>query len=387
VAGPDDLSAVERWFIARGVPHFIDQYRARSDIWTRAIPILVVAYIIGGLQALDIHGWSFARNLFAAAVTFLVLVVGWLITNIAFRRPWFSRPKVVGKPELVAFVIGPSVPSLIFSQYGDALQALITGIAVLAVIYLGTSYAVVPMSRWAIGRAAAQILTLANLIVRALPLLLLFTTFLFINAEVWQVAGTLDGPVYWVTLSIFFLLGALFAVSRVPRLMRDLGSFPSWADVDGLLVDTPATVLDVPIEGHPDALPLRVRERLNVGLLMLFSQALQITLVAALLFGFFVLFGFLAISAPVISSWTQLTDLDPLATWSVGGRQLVITEPLLRVAAFLAAFGGMYFTVVLATDATYRDEFAEDVRPEVHRLFAVRLAYYWSLRTGSTPNS
>ena len=41
------------------------------------------------------------------------------------------------------------------------------------------------------------------MVTRALPLLLLFMTFLFINAEVWQVSATLDGGVLWVTVLLF----------------------------------------------------------------------------------------------------------------------------------------------------------------------------------------
>jgi hypothetical protein len=54
---------------------------------------------------------------------------------------------------------------------------------------------------------------------------------------------------------------------------------------------------------------------------------------------------------------------------------LVVSEPLLRVAGFLGAFAGMYFTVVLSTDATYREEFAEDIGPELRQALAVRLLY------------
>jgi hypothetical protein len=48
---------------------------------------------------------------------------------------------------------------------------------------------------------------------------------------------------------------------------------------------------------------------------------------------------------------------------------------LIRVAAFLGAFTAMYFTVLLSTDATYRDEFAEDVAPELRQALAVRCVY------------
>ena len=66
-----------------------------------------------------------------------------------------------------------------------------------------------PLLGWAVRRSdVASSPRCLNVVVRALPLLLLFTTFLFINAEVWQVAGTLAGPAYIATLSIFFLLGA-----------------------------------------------------------------------------------------------------------------------------------------------------------------------------------
>jgi len=379
VAERQDLVAVERWFVDRGVPHFIDSYDARSDIWTRAIPILLLAYLVGGFQALDIHEWSLAKNIGAGAIVIAVVIASWVIANLALRRPWFAIPRRVGWVELVAFVVGPSIPSIIFSQYGDAVQAVVTGLIVLVVIYLGTSYAVIPMMQWALGRAINQILSIANLIVRALPLLLLFATFLFINAEVWQVAGGLDGPAYWLTLGIFFALGTLFAISRVPPLMKDLSMFGSWSDVREMLDDSPAASLEVPDNGVPEVAPLKIRQQLNVALLMLFGQALQITLVAGLLFGFFVLLGFLSITEATTSGWTVLDDVHVIARVHLGDRALVITEPLLRVAGFLATFSGMYFTVVSATDSTYRDEFAEDVRPEVHRLFAVRAAYRWAL--------
>ena len=53
----------------------------------------------------------------------------------------------------------------------------------------------------------------------------------------------------------------------------------------------------------------------------------------------------------------------------------MLSEPLIRVAAFLGAFSGMYFTVQLATDSSYRDEFAEDVGPQLRQALAVRCVY------------
>ena len=45
------------------------------------------------------------------------------------------------------------------------------------------------------------------------------------------------------------------------------------------------------------------------------------------------------------------------------------------MAVFLAGFSGFYFTVYLVTDATYRQEFFEDVVGELREAFAVRVVY------------
>jgi hypothetical protein len=366
---------VEQWFIRRGVPHFIDDYAATTDIWTRSLPILLLAYVARGFNALDLFGWTWQRNLVAALAVIAALLAGWAVTDMARHRPVFRPPDVLGTPELAAFIVGPAVPSALFGQWRDAGESMIEGAIVLGVIYLATSYAVLALLGWALRRSTAQVATLARLVVRALPLLLLFTTFLFINAEVWQVAGTLVGGPYVATLAIFFLLGAVFVLSRVPALMRGLASFDDWGDVSRLIADTPAARLDCPSTGPAPKLALTTRQKLNVGLVTVFSQALQITFVALLLTVFFVIFGFLAIPEATTQFWTTLDDVNVLASWQVGDRTLVLTESLLRVSGFLGAFTGMYFTVVQSTDALYRDEFAEDVGPQIRQALAVRIAY------------
>ena len=65
-----------------------------------------------------------------------------------------------------------------------------------------------------------------------------------------------------------------------------------------------------------------------------------------------------------------------LATLSLGQRDLVLTEQLLRVAGFLTAFAGLNFTVYLVTDQTYRTEFREEVVGELRQSFAVQRVSY-----------
>ena len=379
VVAASDVVGIERWFVARGLPHFVERRDSVTAIWGRALPLLVAAYLLLGLNALQLREWSVAENVAAAAFVLVSAVLTWVLANVVRRRPAFDRPHDIGPAELVVFVVAPAIPSLLVGQPGDAVQTVLSAVAILALVWGVTSYGVPTLLGWAWQRTSAQVPLLLSVLARALPLLLLFSTFLFINAEAWQVAGTLTGPVYVAVLAVFFLLGATFVLTRIPPLMRALNTFATWREVAELTRDTPAArVLDeLPhaAEHDPHADRPSIRQRVNIGLLTVFSQAIQITLVGIGLAAFFVLFGFLAIPEATAAGWTTLEDVHVMADWQVGGRTLVVTDPLLRVAGFLGAFGAMYFTVLLSTDSLYREEFADDVAPQLRQALAVRCVY------------
>jgi hypothetical protein len=366
---------IERWFVRRGVPHLVESdHDAVLDTWTRALPLLVAAYLLLGLNALDLREWSIAENLAAAAAVIAMLLAAWALSNRLRGVPTFARPTDIDAPELLLFVFGPALPVLAFGQVRDAIESVVFAAALLLAIYLWSSYGVGALIRWGARRSGGQLTGLGPLVAKALPLLLVFNTFLFVNAEVWEMAGTLDGAAYVVVVLTFFTLGAVFAVSRVPGFIRAENRFASWNDVEAYLEGTPAEHVELPSAGSTLD-PLRPRQRFNIGLIVLFGQALQITLVVLALTGFFVFFGFMAITAETISNWTGLETVRVIADARLGDRTLVLTEPLIRVAVFLGSFSGMYFTVVLTTDETYRNEFATDVGPEIRQILAVRTAY------------
>ena len=369
-------SDIDRWFIRRGLPHFIEPYSAGPAVWNRAAPVLVVAYVAGGFNGLDLHNWSVARNLAAAAVVIAVLMITWMAANLFRRRPALSRPKDLGTAELIVFVVGPTIPSLVFEQWDDVALTAIEGVTVLTVIYFVTSYGVVPLMAWAASQTFHRVGSVGRMLTRALPLLLLFTVFLFINAEVWQVAGTLTGVAYALTLALFFVMGSAFVLSRVPAVTHTVSQFDDWGEVTTLLSDTPASDLaaHLPAHGDPMERSLSMRQRVNIGLVSVFSQAMLITMVAVSLAVFLALFGLFTMTEQHTAAWTGLDSVHVLWRVHLDGRELVVTEPLLRVTGFLGAFSGMYFTVVLGTDATYRDEFAEDAGPQIRQALAVRLA-------------
>ena len=74
---------------------------------------------------------------------------------------------------------------------------------------------------WAARRTLRSLGLLFPLASRALPMLLLFITFLFINTEVWQVTSTLDGGVMWQAVLLFAGIGVGCSSSRgCPRRWR-----------------------------------------------------------------------------------------------------------------------------------------------------------------------
>ena len=381
-----DLTDVEHWFVQRGVPHFVETKTDGSilDTWTRALPLLVVGYLLRGFNALNLAEWSALRNLGVSVAVLAMLLAAWVLSNRLRGVASFARPTDIDAPELALFLIGPAIPILAFEQLGDAIESFVLGIVLLALIYVWSSYGLGPLARWGLRRGRSQLTGLGSLVARALPLLLLFNTFLFINAEVWEMAGTLHGISYVVVLGIFVLLGVVFALSRVPGLIRSMRSFESWDDIRSNLPGTPAEAYQLP-DGPLVEDRLTLRQRFNIGLVVLFGQALQITLVTVALTGFFVIFGFFAITEVTAEGWTRLDDVHVLFTTQLGGRPLVLSEPLLRVSAFLGAFSGMYFTVVLTTDDTYSNEFSDDVGPEIREALAVRSAY--RVARGTHPQS
>ncbi len=239
---------IERWFLQRGVPHLIESDSDASilDTWTRALPLLVVAYLLLGLNALDIREWSLAQNLAAAVAVIAMLLAAWVLSNRLRGVAAFARPTDIDAPELALFVFGPAIPVLVFGQVRDAIESVILALVLLLVIYLWSSYGVGALLRWGARRSSGQLTGLGPLVAKALPLLLVFNTFLFVNAEVWEMAGTLDGAAYVVVVLTFFSLGAVFVVSRLPGFIRHENRFDSWADIGTYVEGTPAEAVELP---------------------------------------------------------------------------------------------------------------------------------------------
>ncbi len=376
-ADPLVLRRVEAWFLSRGIPHFIDGYSVTRDVFTRTLPTLTLILLLELALALNSE-WAWWVNVLVAAASFAGLLAVWALTNAARQRPLLARPDRVGPPELAVFVLVPAaLPLLAGGQRLTAINTLAGNLVLLGLIYATTSYGLLPMTRWAVGRLWRQVGDVFNLFVRAMPLLLLFVTFLFLTNEVWQVAANLDGPFLAVTMGMFALVGITFMVARIPREVAGITS--GLADGPDLVARTPAAELR---RGPLSSPPLSRGQWVNLGLVVLFSQGVQILLVSLMIGLFFVGFGLLAVTPETGASWSG-GQLHVVADWVWWGRPVALTAELLQVAGFLTAFSGFYFTVYVLTDTTYRHEFLEDVLCEVREALAVRAVYLAALRPGA----
>ena len=374
-----ERTATERWFVSKGLPHAIEDYSATEDVFTRAAPFLGAIFFLEVFFSFDdrFDGWRQAL-VFVAAVGILLAAVA-LVNRVRGRRP-FQLPDQVGTIELGLFVFVPAVLPVLFSDEPGTRFMVIVGInlVLLAVTYVVTSYGLLPMIRFGAQQLTSRIGRLGQLVARGLPLLLLFTTFVFLNAEMWQVASDFDAVFYAIALGFLVLTAVGFVALRAPRVVSELEAFSSWAEVSRCAARTDAPIrrrTPTNADAAVTTPPLERTDRVNLSLLVIIAQMVQVVLVALVIGLFYVGFGLLAVRRATIDQWTT-AEVDPLATFDLFGAEVIVTWEHFAVAGFIAVFSALQFAVSMLTDATYREEFYEDVTDEIRDVLAVRALYH-----------
>lgn len=364
----------ERWFVRRGVPHFVVDYSATGDILTRAAPVLVLVFLISAISAGDLD-WSWWALILASLGGLAILVVAWGLVNLGRGRRFLALPERIGAVEIGVYLLVPALLPLFFG--GDWRGAVITFVSlsiILGIVYLTAAYSLIELAIWSVAQLIRTLGRTLRLFTRGLPLLLIGFMFIFINAEAWQSAGTLDSGLLVFASLALAALAALFLATQIPNEMRDLGSFTSWAEAAALCEEAPVDV-DGPLPGTaPDPPPLRRRERFNVWLVFFVSQMARLVLVSALVGLLFVGLGLVLIQPDTVELWIGAPP-DILLTITIGSNTLHLSRELLQVSGFLAAFAAVYFSVYAATDTSLRVEFFEGTVGEMRQNLAVRAVY------------
>ncbi len=144
---------------------------------------------------------------------------------------------------------------------------------------------------------------------RALPLLLVFIAFLFINAEAWQMTSSLDFGTLWLAALLLLGLGTVFLLVRLPEEVDQADDAVDDAFLLRACRGTPLERVCREMVEDPDADPaahadVTGYDRWNLIVVLLVIQAVQVLVLVAAVFGFLLVFGSLIINETVQESWT-----------------------------------------------------------------------------------
>lgn len=295
------------------------------------------------------------------------------------------RPRrVVPTVVMVALIAALAAYLAIVLGQRSAVAAIVASVAGLgALTYALTTLQARGIVAWALSRTFGSLKLLVPMASRALPLLLVFVTFLFINAEAWQMTSELAPGILWLTVLLLFSLAVVFLLVRLPE---EVDRVDDEVDAAFLLRATHGTPLaaaarDLLDSGADPAAKATVHgyDRWNLILVLLVVQVGQVILLAVAVFGFFLVFGALVMTEGVQASWTAQQSVDTLPFLPNASVEL------LQVSLFLAGFSGLYFTVSAVTDDTYRSQFFAAVTEELERAVGMR-AVYLTLRDQAAPD-
>jgi hypothetical protein len=351
VAHEGERTSFERRFRRAGLPLFIEGSTASGDVFTRAIPFLALVFMALVLQALNLT-WGFWANVGAFVGGLAIMAVAFGLVNRLQRRPFLSVPRRLGAPELLVFVLVPSLLPLVFGgQFVSAVVTVGALVLLLVMVYLVVGFGLVSILRWAGARLFGGLGSSLRTLVRAIPLLLFFSLLLFLTQEMWQVLAAAPRAFIGAVAVLVMGLGVLFLVARLPR------------EVAALERDAAA--------GGP---ALSRWQRANVGLVLFVSQGLQVLFVGIGVGVFFTIFGAFTVSQTVLTEWIG-TAGHRLLGFPMLGHEVVITQELLRVAGAIGAFSGLYYAITALIDPNYRQEFLGDITQEMRSVFEARAVY------------
>lgn len=96
----DGVADVERWFLGRGPPHFVDGYSASRDVLTRTLPLLSLILLVELVGALNFE-WASWINAMVAVGSFAALLTG------------VPRTRFVTAHELAVLLLVPAASPLV----------------------------------------------------------------------------------------------------------------------------------------------------------------------------------------------------------------------------------------------------------------------------------
>lgn len=288
-------------------------------------------------------------------------------------RPGRSVPRnaaiTIGVLNVLAIVVAPIVRGLVDSESLDGILTtaswLIPGLTILGGAGAGARSSLL---RLAIRQARGSSAHFRHVLRRTLPVLMVSGAFLFINAEMWQLASsllpsTLRAFGYGVLLLLLFI-----AYTDTAGVAVDVTERFTAAELEELTAGTP-------VEGRSTAAiakrapdPLSPNEHRNVRVLAAVVQLLHVARAAAITGAAYLVLGAGLVGLGVQRAWI---GSDPHVLLHISDH-VVITTALLKVVAFFTAFTAVSVGVGAAGDESYRKDMVGSTDVGLRQAVAVR---------------
>lgn len=375
--------AIEYWFRRRGLPAVVRGWP--QDLLVRIVPAIVwlalselLYWLLIDIDGDAEFGTRLNSDAFIAAYTTALAGLAVVPTASAwFAARWTRHCALRGNGPTsallitAAYVLAWPLLGHAFGVTDAVLFTVVINAGTVGVLLALTVLGAGSIFCWALRAALRQLRGIGTMTSRALPLLLLVTTFGFFTAEIWQIAGTVPRARMWSIIGFFAALGALFLFSV---LSSELSTLITRSESSRLAADLPehpfGPVKPRTEDGEPVP-PLTRLERANMVFVLLLTQVLQVLVFGILVFVLFVVLGRLAVTPGAIKAWVTH---DP-TPGTLFGIQIPVANEVVQVSMFIAAFSALYFTATIVTDAAHRKAFFDPVLGHLKISLAGRAAY------------
>jgi len=354
---PSDVAArraAERWFLDRGLPSVVTQRARLRAVWPRSAPALAgfatitlcttAIYLLTGSARIDVDGEPTPKEWAVLAIVVLAIplavVAGWRVARMETNRA-----------QTISAAVSVAIGGVAAAIQRDLEALVVTGVVV-AIVLATTASGIGSVLGWAAKLTLSQLAAVGDLLVGALPVVLL-TVLVFFNSPVWAMASTISRQRLWLALAFLLLIAATFVVS-------------------GLLKRVEST-----LESSTGPVGLTRLERWNVIFVLAASQITQILMVSVVTAGIFLVLGLIVLSPELLALWTHNGPSDG----TLLGMTIPVPQALIQVALFLAALTFMYVSARAVVDGEYRERFLDPLVEDLKLTLAARDRY----RAGTLP--
>jgi hypothetical protein len=373
--------AAERWFLDNGLPSVLTRRARWRGLWPRSAAVLagfaalmvvglIIHHLVGNIDV-DIEGRPTTVGWIVLAVLALtvpfVVITGWLVSRLQSHRA-----------RCVASTASAAVALVSDALTGDATDVAGTALGV-ALVPLLTATGLGSVLGWALKLAVSQLAAVGQLMLRALPVVLL-TVLVFFNSPVWLMAASVSRGRLWLALLFLGIIAAVFLSRSTLERIRPMLTAPRppgneplalrAEDSDELadeLADTPFAKMADPAGAYP----LTRRERFNVVSVLIVSQLVQVLTVALVTTLIFFVLGLILINPALLAAWTRNGSSDGQLLWMT----IPVPNALIQVTLFLGALTFMYLTARAVSDREYRSQFVDPLIEDLRLTLLARNRY------------